>query len=153
MERNLHEFVCLKNFFWVCLFPTISKSHKWLSKNENLAKNRQFCQNHHKTTNIGLYDNCIHWSLVLIIKYIVCEFHGCKTVFKEIRIFWILKKNKMFFWYFCCFLKKVKCLLFVCFLFYCRLWSLFGDKTSKSAKMLFKKKMKNISISRNIPPT
>ena len=39
IEHNFHEFVCFKKFFfWVCLFPTISKFHKWPSKTSKFGK-------------------------------------------------------------------------------------------------------------------
>ena len=53
-------------------------------------------ENFTKTTSnqqmLGFCDNFIDKSLVLVLKYVACEFGGCASVFKEITIFW-RKKN------------------------------------------------------------
>ena len=44
----------------------------------------------HKSTkfkNIIFCDNFIDKSLVLILKYAVCEFYGCAIILKEMRLF------------------------------------------------------------------
>jgi len=60
----------------------LKKTQIW-QKIENVAEYYQ------KLTNVGFCDNSIDKSLVLILKYIVYEFYGCTSVFKEMRQFGI----------------------------------------------------------------
>ena len=63
------------------------KNPKFGKKSTNLSK----LSNINKI-NVDFYDNFFNKSLVLILKYTVCKVYSCTTVFKEIRIFKILKK-------------------------------------------------------------
>ena len=97
IEHYFHEFVCFKKkfFFEFVCFPRFQNSINDPRKHPNLAKNRKFCQNHQKTTNVGFCDNSFDRSLDMILKYTVSEFFDRKTYFDEITVFWIWKKKKM----------------------------------------------------------
>ena len=99
IEHNFHKFVCFKKkcFFEFVCFPRFQNSINDPRKPPNLTKNRKFCQNHQKTTNVGFCDNSFDGSLDMnhmILKYTVSEFFNRKTYFDEITVFWIWKKKK-----------------------------------------------------------
>ena len=77
-KKKIFEFVC---------FPRFQNSINDPRKHPNLAKNRKFCQNHQKTTNVGFCDNSFDRSLDMILKYTVSEFFDRKTYFDEITVF------------------------------------------------------------------
>ena len=96
IEHNFHKFVCFKKkfFFEFVCFPRFQNSINDPRKPPNLTKNRKFCQNHQKTTNVGFCDNSFDRSLDMILKYTVSELFNRKTYFDEITVFWIWKKKK-----------------------------------------------------------
>ena len=57
-------------------------------------------QNHQKSINIDFCDNFICRSLDLILKYTVCKFYVAQKFLRKMRIFWIWKKNSIFFLFF-----------------------------------------------------
>ena len=64
-----------------------------LGKLQILPKNHKFCQNHQKLTNVGFCDNSFNKSLVLILKYTVCTFYDCMTVFEKNKTILNLKEK------------------------------------------------------------
>ena len=98
MKRYLKKYL---NSILMFLYEFVYFARLWNPTNElrktlNLARNRKFCQNHQKSTNVGFFDNFFHKSLVLILKYTVCEFHDYRTIFDEMTIFWIRRKKNQF---------------------------------------------------------
>ena len=103
-HRDVSEFVSH------VLFMSLSVSHYFknpqmslgklqiLPKIENSAKNRKFCQNHQKSTNVGFCDSSFNKSLVLILRYFFFKVYDCRSLFDEkMTIFWIRKKKIDFF--------------------------------------------------------
>ena len=75
-------------FYKFVCFPRFKKPQISLEKPQIWQKkNRKFCPNHQKSTNIGFCDNSFDRSLVLILKYTVCQFYDCTTVFEKMRQF------------------------------------------------------------------
>ena len=81
-------------FMSLSVFHDLKKSQLSHGKLKIWKKNRKFWQNYQKPTNVGFCDNSFNRSLDLILKYIVCNFHGCTTVLRKWGYF-EFKKNKL----------------------------------------------------------
>ena len=78
----------------ISTFPRFLKPHKWASKSSKFSQKSNFLPKSSKSTNVGFCANSFDKSLVLILKYTVCEFYDCRNIVYDTVIFWIWKKKK-----------------------------------------------------------
>ena len=78
------------------IYNSDSKNHKFGQKLKILSKSSKI----NKYWLFFSFDNFFDKSLVLILKYTVCKFYDCRTLFDEMTIFWIRKKKSIFFFEF-----------------------------------------------------
>ena len=93
----MNFFTWKKFFFWVCLFPTILKTHKLPSKTPKFGGKSNFHQNHQKSTKIDFVSNFCDRSLEYLLKYLEYDFWGHTTFFDKNMRFWtktIFEKKK-----------------------------------------------------------
>ena len=78
-----------------------SVSHDFKTPQMSLGKAQIWpkFENYQKLTNVGFCDNFFDRSLVLILKYTVCEFYGCTIFFKGNKDILNLKKTIEFFFF------------------------------------------------------
>jgi hypothetical protein len=91
MNRNLHASFYLMNK----VFLSLSVSHDFKTLQMSLGKHQIWPKiKKIDNINVGFCVNSFDKSLVVSLKYTVCEFYDCQTLFDEMTIFWIRKKKK-----------------------------------------------------------
>ena len=97
-STSFHHF-----FISLFVFHDLKNPEMSLERHQIWGKS-MFCQNHQKSTNGCFCDDSIIRSLVVILKYVVCHFYDCVTLFDEMTNILNSKKktiNRNDCWKFC----------------------------------------------------